>query len=287
MNDPTVLTAIDTISGFILGYAVTLAALAALTVGIQEAFKKVFGILARFHRHALLCWLMQPPSKGRVFRTQLAATLAKGGHYTLPAGAGRPAAYDPYKAYAQLLHLTVGIELEDAHVRQSVDAPMRRNVTRALFELDLARMMTQVQEAADAALGAPHRHAQWFDFITSGCDAGDVKNWRDAMNPDRKEPVDREALADVHSRMRLLVRRRLDSFQTVTAYRWAEWNQFCGWALGVVLLFAAQVVAGLQKSDRVDPKDLPMMILISLAGGILAPVAKDLVDALAKVKRGG
>jgi hypothetical protein len=29
------------------------------------------------------------------------------------------------------------------------------------------------------------------------------------------------------------------------------------------------------------------MIAISLAGGILAPIAKDLVDALAKVKSGG
>lgn len=287
MNDSTVLTAIGAISDFILRYAVTLVALAALTVGIQEAFKKVFSILARFHRHALLCWLMQPPSKGRVFRTQLGATLTKGGHYTVPSRTGTRADYDPYKAYAELLHLTVGTEVDDALVRQTANAPLRRNVTRALFELDLARMMTQVQEAADAALGTPQRHRHWFDFITSGCNPHDVEEWQAAMDPKRKAPVDREALAQIHSRIRLLVRRRLDSFQTVTAYRWAEWNQFCGWALGAVLLLAAQLMAALNWPANQQAPGLPTMLLISLAGGILAPVAKDLVDALSNVKRGG
>lgn len=105
------------------------------------------------------------------------------------------------------------------------------------------------------------------------------------MQRDGSAPMPREALADIHSRMRLLVRRRLDSFQTITAYRWAEWNQFWGWALGAVLLLAAQWLAS--ASGMQVPPDLPWMVVTSLAGGILAPVMKDLVDALGKVKKGG
>ena len=94
----------------------------------------------------------------------------------------------------------------------------------------------------------------------------------------------REELAEVYGRIRLLVRRQLDSFQTVTSYRWREWNQFWAWVVGGVLLLIAEL---LQASAPLTLGSVGRMGMVSLLGGILAPVAKDLVDALASFKSRG
>lgn len=260
------------ISNFILSYAVMLAALGALTVGLIEAWKKIFATLPRFHRKAVCRWLSneEPAPGGGV---QLSSTLAAG-HYGL---AERTRRYDPRKAYAQLLHLTTGAPLQEGGVDLDVKgAALARNVGFALFELEVAKMMAQVQEAADAALNNPARYADWFAFVTRGCNAADVAAWRKVLEGAADAPP-REQGAATYTRIRLLVRRQLDGFQTVTAFRWREWNQWWAWAVGAVLMMAAQVM-------KTPDGNVALMLLASLAGGILAPVAKDLVDALGKVK---
>jgi hypothetical protein len=91
----------------------------------------------------------------------------------------------------------------------------------------------------------------------------------------------------------------LDSFQIVTTLRWREWNQLAAIVVGCVLLSAAQILA-LAHEPNGDWKTwsefsalfhaAPLLWLkipaVSLFGGMLAPVAKDLVDALRKVKAG-
>lgn len=276
MNDPKdILAGLTQIHDFILPYAVTLAALGALTVGLLEAWKKVFATMPRFHRKAVCRWLANeppPPAAGM----QLGATLAAG-HYGLGGGA---AGYDATKAYAQLLHLTTGTPLQAGGVAlDEKGAAMARNVGFALFELEVAKMMAQVQEAADAALNQPQRYADWFTFVTRGCSADDVTVWKAVLAGGANAPS-RDAGAAAYGRIRLLVRRQLDAFQTVTAYRWREWNQWWAWLVGALLMLAAQLL----RTPAADPL---AMVLVSLAGGILAPVAKDLVDALGKVKSGG
>lgn len=264
------------ISNFILPYAVALAALGALTVALLEAWKKIFATLPRFHRKAVSRWLVNeaPSAAGGM---QLRSTLA-GGHY----GSGQPPTtpYDPRKAYAQLLHLTTGVPLQAGGVDlDEKGEAMARSVTFALFELEVAKMMAQVQEAADAALNNPERYADWFAFVTRGCNAADVADWRKVLDGGA-DPATRDKGAAAYGRIRLLVRRQLDGFQTVTAYRWREWNQWWAWLVGALLMMAAQLM-------QAPGGNLATMVLLSLAGGILAPVAKDLVDALGKVKSPG
>lgn len=102
--------------------------------------------------------------------------------------------------------------------------------------------------------------------------------------------VQRQDLAEVYARIRLLMRRQLDSFQTITSYRWREWNQLWAWGIGAALLLLAQLIQAVQvgvAAQDLTPFRLATMVVFSLAGGLLAPIAKDLVDALAKVKSGG
>lgn len=281
---------IDVIADFILRYAITLAAVGALTVGLLEAWKKLFNTLSRFQRQAVERWLTQEamvaPSKA-----QIVSSLHAGGHYGVQdkakAGAGKRGPYEAKEAYRELLHLTTGVPVEVDIMAPAGLSGTTRNVSYALFELDLAKMMAQIQEAADAALNNPQRYANWFAFVTRGCTKEDVDLWllgsRTRTAPPPQQPT-REELGDVYARIRLLMRRQLDSFQTITSFRWKEWNQFWAWAVGAVLLLVAQL---LQAPEGAHGVDYLFMVVVALAGGILAPVAKDLVDALAKVKSGG
>lgn len=311
MADPlAVQVTFESIANFILKYAITLAALGALTVGLLEAYKKLFNTLAKFQRNALLRWLVEEePDPGK-------HPVLSGGHYGVSPDA-RAAAhsellrepaedagshakpfvgyYDGATAYAELLHLTTGVWPDEGSLLASgKNGPFHRNVGCALFELDLGKMMAQIQEAADAALNNPRRYSHWFQFLTRGSDRGDVARWLEAMTAGAPLGIageaQRQELAEVYARIRLLMRRQLDSFQTITSYRWKEWNQLWAWVVGAVLLLLAQVIQAVQVDGAaadLTPFRLAIMVVFSLAGGILAPIAKDLVDALGKVKSGG
>lgn len=311
MADPLVVQkTFESIAGFILEYAITLAALGALTVGLLEAYKKLLNTLAKFQRSALLRWLAEEPSDpGEHFMLRWghygvspdARAAAQGDLLREPAEDARtnarpfPDPYDGAKAYAELLHLTTGVWPDEHSLLASgKKGPFHRNVGFALFELDLAKMMSQIQEAADAALNNPTRYGHWFQFLTRGCDRDDVARWREAMTAGAPLGIageaQRQELAEVYARIRLLMRRQLDSFQTITSYRWKEWNQLWAWAVGAVLLLLAQIIQAAQEGVAVyelTPSRLVIMVAFSLAGGILAPIAKDLVSALDKVKTGG
>jgi len=187
MTDPgSIQTGLDSIVNFILKYAVTLAALAALTVGLLEAYKKLFNTLALFHQKALMRWLAEEAPTQPAGISML-SSLKPGGHYGVaPAAktghAAKSTPYDASTAYAEMLHLTTGVRIGSTTSPGSGDSnSITRNVSFALFELELAKMMSQIQEAADAALNNPTRYEQWFSFVTRGSDEDDVRLWVDAM----------------------------------------------------------------------------------------------------------
>jgi hypothetical protein len=282
MQEPaTILGGLGQIVDFILKYAVMLAALGALTVGLLEAYKKVFATLARFHRKALCRWLANE-APAATSGHQIGATLAAG-HYGLVQRQVKEG-YDPRKAYAQLLHLTTGVPLQEGGVElDDKGGPLTRNVSRALFELEIARLMAQVQEAADAALNNPTRYGDWFAFVTRGCNPADITDWKKVLEGGA-DPATRDKGAAAYARIRLLMRRQLDSFQTVTAFRWREWNQWWAWIVGALLMLIAQLIQSPVALVQIDGGRWLTMLVASLFGGILAPVAKDLVDALGKAK---
>jgi hypothetical protein len=264
-------------SDFILRYAVTLAALGALTMAVQEAVKKVLGLLSKFHRKALQAWLEVDGGSTKK-HYQVSAIRTDRAEAAIPPRGRQPAFGS--NAYEELLHLTTGLALDET--RRTSPLGSTRHVANALFELELAQMMSQIQDAADAALSNPERYPALYAFLTRGCAIDDAERWASAMSSTKvaADGTDPKELGDLYGRIRLLVKRQLDSFQTVTTYRWREWNQMSAVLLGAALMFIAQLrMAGGQPSY-----DWVGMVLVSVLGGMLAPVAKDLVDALGSMK---
>lgn len=294
-----VLTSINAISNFLLGYAGTLAALGALTVALIEAWKKLLSSQAKFHRASVLRWFQnEQPDKKTHYQTKLSPDLPTVG---LPA-------YDHGRGFDQLLQLTTGVGRTGVQVKQRYDdsvsldgkGTFHRSIEFALFELEVDRLMAQIQDAADVALNNPKLYPDLFQFLTRSAQPEDVTNWvaevGTLVSSTTVTDQQRKEIADRYTRLKQTVRRHLDSFQIVTALRWREWNQLAAVVVGAVLLLLAQLVALGHTGDKPWQWDVlaeqlgqhPFLWfkipILSVFGGMLAPVAKDLVDALRKVK---
>lgn len=196
--------------------------------------------------------------------------------------------YSADQAYQELKLLTTGVRQLDVKVAAPRHAPFR-SIERAVFELEIARMMAQIQDAADAVLQNPHRSPSLYLFLTRGCEQEDVTAWSTAMatRPTEPDPARQARMAELYGRIRLLVKRQLDSFQTVTSYRWDELNQLWAIIVGAIILYVAQLTQWIQSGDpaihRLSLEHLKIAC-VSLLGGVLAPIAKDLISALSNIK---
>ena len=283
MLDPTALQlSVEGFAGFVLRYFVALAAVGALTMALIEAWKKVFDTRTRFHMKAVLAWIAQTANEQRV-----APRL------------GRADPPDANLAYAELIHLTTGTDIPRADDVATELLPRHREIaaqrTRmpreaelALFSLELARMMGHIQDAADVALRDPRRYPNLYRFLAWGAGDDDIAAWQReayevASGMDAQRANER---ASLYARLHGAVRRRLDGFQLYTDYRWTNVNQVAANSLGAVIMFFALVFATHASGESASGAQWLLIVPISLVGGVLAPIAKDIVMALQRVRQG-
>jgi len=281
MLDPTaVQISVEGFAGFVTRYFVALAAVGALTMAVLEAWKKVFDTRTRFQMKAVLRWIGESAEDFRA-ASQL----------------GRAAAPEPRLAYAELIHLTTGTEMpaaDDAAMdllpRHREIAAQRTKVPRdaelALFSLDLDRMMGHIQDAADVALRDPGRYPDLYKFLAWGAGDADLTAWQqEAYAPAAALDAERSnQRAGLYARLNGAMRRRLDGFQLYTDYRWTNLNQLAANSVGALIMFCALVVANQAAGQGIDGAEWVFFVVVSLIGGALAPVAKDIVMALQRVR---
>ena len=254
---------VEGFSDYLLDYALALAAVGALAMALIEAGKKLLDSRTRFHAKRWTGWMLK-------------------------SGNGQVDLADRRVAYTDLIQLCTGVtkaEADDsasALVDNSGSLPpwngWNRAASHAVFCLETSRMMGAIQEAGDIALAAPSRHGSLFKLITAGADQRDVIVWVDKKRPDGKD-ADVKDQADAFARLRQVFKRKLDAFQLYTEQRWATWNQLWANLLGAAIMALALGSSDLELS-------LPGFLLLSAFGGILSPIAKDLVAALRRGRNG-
>lgn len=265
MATPTpedVFQTVDSLVGFILRYAVTLAAISALAMALIELVKALISGRDRFQKWRLRQWIEQ----------------------TSPAG------INAATVYTSLIRLTTGEqpgEGSKAAMDGGIEArPWVISYGNALFALSLDKMMGQIQDAADTAMVNPNLYPDLYAFLTRGARDEDIANWRDWAQqlPIRSadKPDEAKKQAETYARLRQVIRRRLDAFQVTSAYQWETINQMASMILGGVILFGSLLYL---TKDSKGP-DVFVLLLASLIGGVMAPVAKDLVVALKKARTG-
>ena len=298
-------------------YLAALAGTSALVIALLEAYKKLFSVRGKYHRTAIMRWLAQDSAaiEGALALAKpgllSAVALGGGDHYSVRAERAAKtvsavAQYDPQQAYAEFFHLTSGqAQLASPHPSHAV---MRwRGVDRAIFELETSRMMSQIQDAADAVLNNPDLHPHLYSFLTRGVSRNEADAWRIYVAcPPVGGPTKQDS--DRYGRIKMLMRRQLDAFQTVTTCRWDDLNQWWAMLLGAVILFIALVIGADPNFEKVafdpltsflagwDSVDVNFfdaeekktsflgLLLKAALGGVLAPFGKDLLNSISSIK---
>lgn len=272
-----VLLAVGSMSDFILHYALALAATSVLAMALLEAWKSVRKTRECFHMRQLHGWISQAP---------VPASMSK------DASSGPGGFHD--QVVRQLILLTTGQDLDTRYALERIQGERFELLpSNALFALELERMMGQIQEAADIALSYPSVYPELYQFLTLGASEDDILNWqKESTWVPEENLLSRQAMkdrVDAFSRLSKLVKRRLDSLQITINFQWTRWNQVWSIALGGALLFASLAYIEFSTSEwaLINPLTWLRILVASLVGGIVAPVAKDLVVALKKVRQGG
>lgn len=258
----SVFETVDSLVGFILRYAVTLAAISALAMALIELVKALISGRDRFHKWRLRQWIGRTSPDGMIAE----------------------------RVYDSLIQLTTG-EVPAEGTKAAMDGgiesrPWVISYGNALFALSLKKMMGQIQDAADTVMVNPDLYPELYEFLTRGARDEDITNWRkwaqEAPIRSADKPEDAKKQAETYARLRQVIRRRLDAFQVTSAYQWETLNQMASIVLGGVILFGSLLYL---TKDSKEPGVL-VLLFASLIGGVMAPVAKDLVAALKKARAG-
>lgn len=287
---------VKALSDFLLQYLTPLAAIGALSMSLIELWKKLFETRAKFHARRWYGWMNESLGNPN------------------PGGQEIHPVVSPLK---QLLQPCTGSSDNDAAAKAEelvrAEGKLRgyavfwrpRSPAYAVFGLELERMMGSIQEAADTVLANPTKYPSLYNFFVRGADSDDVKTWigdgtrqnpggpaalaaaaGQTNNEQSREQI--KKLSDISARLRQVVKGKLDGFQLYTSDTWANHNQLWANAVGIVLMFLTLEFNRLPKygwSQFVDFATSSRVLLV-LIGGILSPVAKDLVTALQNVKDG-
>lgn len=303
----------DSLSSYLLALAGT----SALVVALLEAYKKLFSVRGKYHRTAVMRWLAQDAEsiKGTLSLAKpgvlSAVALGGGEHYAVREDRAAHVtetgkSYDAEQAYAEFFHLTSGQTIPPKP-NPSHAVVRWRGVDRAVFELETSRMMSQIQDAADAVLNNPALYPNLYAFFTRGANGNDSSEWfKYITTPLAGSPTKEHA--DRYGRVKMLMKRQLDAFQTVTTCRWEDLNQWWAMVAGAVLLFIALIVGADPKFEAAafdpwrsllagwanispnfftgekDKAPLFGLLLKAALGGVLAPLAKDILKSISTIK---
>lgn len=289
MDPITVQKTVETFADFLLKYFVALAAVGALSMAMIELWKKLRDSRTRFHAKAVSAWMNASPD---AFESARKLNLSSRGEASSK------------QAYCELIHLTTGTGMDAAFDKSRTLLDRRgdlggtwrfeRKPEHALFALELDRMLGHIQDAADIALSNPKRYTNLYVFMTHGADPNDVGDWyRQADTLPRimdTESVDRDEAkrrADLYARLHQVAKRKLDAFQLFEGDKWVNWNQLSANVVGMLVLFVTLLWVQLSGPSGGQGLSLGGIVIASLLGGMLAPIAKDVVVALRKVRQGG
>jgi hypothetical protein len=273
---PKLFQAVAALSDRILSYAIALAAIGALSMALIEAWKKINDTRTKFHARRWTSFMFPRPTK------------EDGTHTTSLASETREL------AYRQLLQLGSGATEVEAMkvVTQLVEngqPPLlhafRHSAGYALFAQETTVMMSLIQDAVDTSMAAvPDAYKELFDVMTEGANASDVEQWLERNAVVVTDPVAARELANAYGRLRQIARRKLDGFQVYTVERWASGNQLYANVVGMLIMVATMWTLTEDDPAFTGTWGTFKILLLSLGGGLLAPVAKDLVSALKKVR---
>lgn len=261
-------------------YALALVAVGALSMALVEALKGIFKLRASYHERSLKRWLSEALTQ-YIDPEKLSSSEPLKDTCTSVSSIAD-------EGIRQIVSLATGVPPRQVTTQGSPLGVFTISPERSLYTLPLEKMMGQIQESTEIILDNPQMYKSAYILLTGTAHLEDAEKWYLSKSLDTEDgpvpppAIDPQVLAKVGNRIQQSVQRQLDTFQLRTDYLWARWNQIASFLIGAGVLFGAIYTSRTAYTETTY--DLPEMILLSILGGFTAPVAKDLVTNLRKVK---
>ncbi len=153
----------------------------------------------------------------------------------------------------------------------------------ALYELPVQRFTGQLNAALQVALAYPDEYPDVVAIMACGARPDDITILLGLPpDPDNKSAVQKYSAA--RTRVASVTQRSLDAIQIDIGNRWARRLHYYSVALSSILIGTAAVWSHLRQESLPRPRDVVVWIVIAVVGGMVAPVARDLVTALKRVR---
>lgn len=161
---------------------------------------------------------------------------------------------------------------------------------RAFYELPIEQLTGQMAAAAQVVLDYPGRYGDLFNCLAATGDPDDRSRFVDAppyahtdrrqLSPEQQEQVTRHV--DRRTRLTHHVQRAIDALQIAAGSQWKHRLQVMAFVLSALFTFSALAFfRGLSFTRH----ELGAALATGLAGGFVAPIARDLVASLEQLRR--
>ena len=156
----------------------------------------------------------------------------------------------------------------------------------ALFDLELERLAGQISAAAGIVVDYPERHAKLLWALAASAEEADIAilvtaaqgGYLQLRNLQAAQPDQYDELLAAKIRVTHQVQRNIDGFQISTAFTWKVYVQYASFIVSFVL-------TGIALTLSTASFGLAVILLVGLAAGFFAPIARDLVAILDKARR--
>lgn len=143
-----------------------------------------------------------------------------------------------------------------------------------LYTLPIEKMSGQINAAAQIALAYPFKYKSIIKALGFNADTDDIDN----LIMDPLSIQNTQEYANARNRVSNMMQRNLDALQIQINGIWSRLMQLAGVLVSIVLIIS---IAGTSEYGIKNPSDL---ILFAVFGGMIAPVAKDILTQLTNVK---
>jgi hypothetical protein len=244
--------AVDSLYDRVFPIATALAAVGILTMALIQTAKDAMPLRRWFQQWWVRRWLES--------QRQKAATEAEG-----------PPLLNPESARRDLERLATGGD------------------AGSLYDLPIEQLCAQINAAALIVLDYPWRHVDLLRCLAVGVGWSDLEALLDvreiAERPrSQQSEDDRRRLADIadpRNRVGHQIQRNIDALQIAAGFRWK-----LGLQIASIVISALIVVTGLRFLGAPTPmRNAPLYLLAAILSGFVAPVARDLVAALERLRR--
>ena len=145
---------------------------------------------------------------------------------------------------------------------------------RLLYQLPIERMVGQIDAAAQIALSYPSNYRNIIYALAQNADSNDLE----AITADNQQAENLQSFSDARNRIANMIQRNLDALQLRIEGYWARGSQIAAVVLSTALIWIYVAPAAQDTADYLQ------VFAFSIAGGMVAPVAKDILGVLRTVK---